>query len=588
MIEQSALMKRDIVAYLEAQEKKELLRFITCGSVDDGKSSLIGRLLYESKLIYEDQLVALEKDSKKHGTIDNQIDFALLVDGLAAEREQGITIDVAYRFFSTDKRKFIVADTPGHEQYTRNMATGASTADLAVLMIDARKGVLTQTRRHSKIVQLLGVQNIVLAINKMDLVDYSQRVFEQIKEEYMAFAKQLGLRAIVAIPVSAIHGDNITKTSTQTPWYTGPTLMQHLESAALPIASKEAPFSMPVQWVNRPHLDFRGFAGQVTTGSIKPGDAVVVHPSRAESIVDKIITFDGALNEAQTGQSITLTLRDEIDISRGDVITATTSPVKEANRFKSTLLWMTEAPLVAGQVYWLKIRAKVVSATLSTPQYRLDINTLNTQPAATLQLNEIGCCTLTIDQDIAYEPYQKNPHLGSCILIDRRSNATVAMGLFEEALDHHSWIERYMQQRKEAWVDSKINAQQRADRYGHDPMLIVCTGHGDIDTLTHVQCELEERLFNKGFHVYRQNRRPVTSTDGSQSRQDSIRLLLDMSTAFLNAGLVYIVALPNATRYEREAILKACRPQHRCDILDLDQEQDLTDIVARYSALLSQ
>ena len=408
-----ALIETDIEAYLLQHQHKSLLRFITCGSVDDGKSTLIGRLLYDSKMIFEDQLAALEADSKTVGTQGGEIDFALLVDGLAAEREQGITIDVAYRFFSTDKRKFIVADTPGHEQYTRNMVTGASTADLAVILIDARKGVLTQTRRHSFLVQLMGIRHVVLAVNKMDLVDYSQERFDEIVAEYSGFAAEIGLDDMLAIPISGLEGDNITASSAATPWYTGPSLMEHLEMVEIDEARRgRAPLRMPVQWVNRPNLDFRGFAGQIASGAVRPGDAVRVVPGGKTSTVARIVTADGDLDEAVAGQSVTLTLTDEIDCSRGDVLAAADAPPEVADQFETTVVWMAEEHLLPGRPYWLRLGTRLVSASVTEIKHRIQVNTLEQLAAKHLELNEIAVCNISLDQAIAFEPYETVPETG--------------------------------------------------------------------------------------------------------------------------------------------------------------------------------
>ena len=430
----SDMIGRDIEAYLEAHEHKSLLRFITCGSVDDGKSTLIGRLLYDSKMIFEDQLAALEADSKKVGTQGGALDFALLVDGLAAEREQGITIDVAYRFFSTDKRKFIVADTPGHEQYTRNMVTGASTADLAVILIDARKGVLTQTRRHSYIVSLLGIRHVVLAVNKMDLVDCSREIFETIVAEYHDFARQIKLPDAVAIPVSGLRGDNIKDPSTGMPWYHGPTLMGHLETVEIEDHVTRAPFRLPVQWVNRPNLDFRGFAGTIVSGTVSPGDKVRVLPSARESRVTRVVAMGGDLPRAVAGQSVTITLADEIDASRGDIFAGTEALPGVADQFETTIIWMSDEPMLPGRPYWIKIGTKQASATITEPKYKVNVNTLEHLAAKTLGLNEIGVCNLSLDQMIAFDPYEDNRDTGAFILIDRLSNATIGAGLIHFAL----------------------------------------------------------------------------------------------------------------------------------------------------------
>jgi bifunctional enzyme CysN/CysC len=428
------LISADIEAYLTQHEYKSLLRFITCGSVDDGKSTLIGRLLYESKLVFEDHLAALEADSKKVGTQGDEIDFALLVDGLAAEREQGITIDVAYRFFSTEVRKFIVADTPGHEQYTRNMVTGASTAQLAVVMIDARKGVLTQTRRHSFLVSLLGIRKIVLAINKLDLVDYSQEVFDTIEASYRAFAAEIGLDDIVAIPMSALRGDNIVESSPNTPWYVGPTLVRYLETVEIEEEVRAKPFRMPVQWVNRPDLDFRGFSGQIVSGTVRPGDRVRVAPSGLTSTVARIVTQDGDFAEAVAGQSVTITLADEIDISRGDVLADATDPPGVADQFEAQIVWMSETEMLPGRSYLMKIGTRTAGVSLAQPKYKVNVNTLERSAANTLALNEIGVCNLNVDRPIAFDPYDTNRDTGGFILIDRRTNNTVGAGMIHFAL----------------------------------------------------------------------------------------------------------------------------------------------------------
>ena len=396
-----ALIGEDIDAYLASHQHKTMLRFITCGSVDDGKSTLIGRLLYDSKMIFEDQLSALESDSRKVGTQGQEIDFALLVDGLAAEREQGITIDVAYRFFNTKKRKFIVADCPGHEQYTRNMVTGASTADLAVILIDARKGVLVQTRRHSYLCHLLGIRHLVVAVNKMDLVDYDQATFDRIVADYAEFARGIGIEGFTALPISGFRGDNITAPSANTPWYSGPSLVQHLETVDVDGAvDQERPFRLPVQWVNRPNLDFRGFAGLIASGSIKPGDAVRVLPSGKTSTVERIVTLDGDLDRATAGQSVTITLADEIDCSRGDVIAAADAPPQVADQFEATFVWMDDAPLHVGRAYWLKLGTQTVSATVHQPKYAVNVNTLEHLAAKTLELNAIGVAEMACDKPL--------------------------------------------------------------------------------------------------------------------------------------------------------------------------------------------
>ena len=429
MAHQSELIEKDILAYLKSQEEKSLLRFITCGSVDDGKSTLIGRLLWDSKMVFEDQLAALEADSKKVGTQGGAIDYALLLDGLQAEREQGITIDVAYRFFSTDKRKFIVADTPGHEQYTRNMVTGASTAQVAVILVDARKGLLTQTRRHSFLVSLVGIRNVVLAINKMDLVDFDQQRYESILRDYEQFAAPLGFATITAIPLSALNGDNMIDASDNTPWYTGPTLMNYLETVQLESDNRDQPFRMPVQWVNRPHLDFRGFCGTVAAGTIRPGDELRVAASGRISRVTRIVTMDGDLPEATAGQAVTLTLEDEIDISRGDMLTTPDAPPSHARHPEAHLVWMHDEPLQPGQIYLVKTATAVTPGRVTAVQYAVDVNTLEQKQVPTLGLNEIGVARLELDRPISFDPYRQNRDTGSFILSDRITNATVAAGM---------------------------------------------------------------------------------------------------------------------------------------------------------------
>ncbi|MBT0664648.1 sulfate adenylyltransferase subunit CysN [Geobacter pelophilus] len=429
MAHQSELIEKDILAYLKSQEEKSLLRFITCGSVDDGKSTLIGRLLWDSKMVFEDQLAALESDSKKVGTQGGAIDYALLLDGLQAEREQGITIDVAYRFFSTDKRKFIVADTPGHEQYTRNMVTGASTAQVAVILVDSRKGLLTQTRRHSFLVSLVGIKHVVLAINKMDLIDFNQQQFEAIVSDYRQFASPLGFASITAIPLSALNGDNMIEPSPNTPWYAGPTLMSFLEEFPVAGDNREQPFRMPVQWVNRPHLDFRGFCGVIAAGTIRPGDELRVASSGRTSRVARIVTMNGDLDEAVSGQAVTLTLTDEIDVSRGEMLTSPEAPPLHARHPEAYLVWMHDQPLQIGQVYLVRTATAVTPGRVTSIQYGVDVNTLEQKQVPTLGLNEIGVARLELDRPISFDSYQHNRNTGSFILIDRFSNATVAAGM---------------------------------------------------------------------------------------------------------------------------------------------------------------
>ncbi|TSK08189.1 MAG: sulfate adenylyltransferase subunit CysN [Geobacter sp.] len=454
MAHQSELIEQDILAYLKSQEEKSLLRFITCGSVDDGKSTLIGRLLWDSKMVFEDQLAALEADSKKVGTQGGAIDYALLLDGLQAEREQGITIDVAYRFFSTDRRKFIVADTPGHEQYTRNMVTGASTAKVAVILVDARKGLLTQTRRHSFLVSLVGIRHIVLAINKMDLIGYDEEKFKAIEEDYRAFAAPLGFETITALPISALNGDNIIEKSAETPWYQGPTLMHFLETVQVEDDRDERPFRLPVQWVNRPNLDFRGFCGTIASGTIRPGDDVRVASSGHTSRVARIVTFNGDLEEAVAGQAVTLTLEDEIDISRGDMLTRLDAPPLYTRHPEAHVVWMHDEPLQPGQLYLVKTATGVTPGRVTAVQYAVDVNTLEQKQVATLGLNEIGLARLELDRPVSFDPYGSNRDTGSFILIDRFTNATVAAGMVLDGPDEAQ--KAHLSQEESPWAPRRI------------------------------------------------------------------------------------------------------------------------------------
>ena len=476
MVHVSDLIATDIDSYLAAHEQKELLRFITCGSVDDGKSTLIGRMLYESHMLFDDQLAALEADSKKVGTQEGEIDFALLVDGLAAEREQGITIDVAYRFFSTDKRKYIVADTPGHEEYTRNMATGASTADVAIILVDASQGVLTQTRRHSFIVSMVGVKRIILAVNKLDLVDYSQDVFESIVSDYSEFAEEaLSLDEITAIPISALKGDNIVNSSDNTPWYQGSSIMEYLESVEVSATSQSRPFRMPVQWVNRPNLDFRGFAGLIGSGTVSPGDRIRVLPSGTESTVERIVTMEGDLELAGAGRSVTLTLSDEIDISRGDSIVAADSPCGSADQFQTRILWMDESAMMPGRQYLFKSNTQTTSMTLGRLNHRIDVNTLEELPAKVLDMNEIGVCNISLSSRVAFDSYEEDPTMGGFIIIDRMTNNTVGMGLIDYALRRAENIH---------WQSMDVTKQSRAEQKSQQPRLLWFTGSVSYTHLT--------------------------------------------------------------------------------------------------------
>ncbi|PIP78801.1 MAG: sulfate adenylyltransferase subunit CysN [Gammaproteobacteria bacterium CG22_combo_CG10-13_8_21_14_all_40_8] len=436
MIDQSALLENDILAYLKLHENKDMLRFLTCGSVDDGKSTLIGRLLHDSKMIFEDQFAAIERDSKKSGTQGDEVDLALLVDGLQSEREQGITIDVAYRYFATDKRKFIIADTPGHEQYTRNMATGASTCDLAIILIDAREGVKTQTRRHSFIISLLGIRHVIVAINKMDLVDYRQDVYDQIKSEYLAFSQQLNVPDIHFLPLSALKGDNVVHASEKLQWFHGQSLLQLLETIDITTHITESDFRFPVQYVNRPNSEFRGFSGNVAGGQVQVGDEIVVLPSKKTSSIKSIVTFDGEQPCAVTGQAVTLTLNDEIDISRGDMICLKDKPAQMSNGFEAFIVWMSEGALMPNKQYDIKFSTQYTSGSIDEVLHRVDVNSLSKMPATHLELNEIGLCRIKMIQSVAFDTYQVNRETGAFIIIDRLSNATVGAGMICQSLQH--------------------------------------------------------------------------------------------------------------------------------------------------------
>jgi len=545
------LIAEDIDAYLEQHQHKSLLRFITCGSVDDGKSTLIGRLLYDSKMIFEDQLAALEADSKRVGTQGQDIDFALLVDGLAAEREQGITIDVAYRFFATDKRKFIVADTPGHEQYTRNMVTGASTADLAVILIDARKGVLTQTRRHSYLAKLIGIRSVVLAVNKMDLVEYSQARFDEIVADYRAFAKSIGIDEFLAIPLSGFKGDNVTTRSHHTPWYHGPVLLEHLESVELDLtAAQAAPFRLPVQWVNRPNLDFRGFAGLIATGRVRPGDAVRVLPSGKTSVVQRIVSFDGDLPEAVAGQSVTLTLADEVDCSRGDVLAVADNPPQVADQFEATLVWMADEAMLPGRSYWLKLATQQVSVQIQAPKYQINVNTLEHLAAKRLELNAIGVTTLSTDKPIVFEPYSANRDLGGFILIDKFTNATVAAGMLHFALRRSQNVH---------WQAVDITREAHAAQKQQQPRVLWFTGLSGAGKST-IANLVEKKLHALGKHTFLldgDNVRHGLNKDlgfTEADRIENIRRVGEVAKLMTDAGLIVLTAFISPFRAERDMV----------------------------------
>jgi bifunctional enzyme CysN/CysC len=526
-----------------------LLRFITCGSVDDGKSTLIGRLLFDSNQLLEDQLAALTTASRKTGTRGERLDFALLLDGLAAEREQGITIDVAYRFFSTDKRKFIVADTPGHEQYTRNMVTGASSAELAVILIDARKGVLPQTRRHSYLVSLLGIRRVVLAINKMDLVDYSQPRFEAIEREYRQFAERTDLRSITAIPMSAADGDNVIERSGRMPWYHGPPLLEFLETVELEPPAAGLPFRMPVQWVNRPHQDFRGYAGRITSGEVRPGDRARALPSGRECRIERIVTFEGELASAVTGQSVTLTLTEDIDLSRGDVLAAADAPPPLADQFEATLIGLHANAILPGRSYKMKIGSATVSATVAPLKYKLDINTWRHLPAERLEINEVGVCELELDRPIAFEPYERSRELGGFILIDRITHDTLAAGTLHFALRRSQNVH---------WQTLDVNKQARAAQNGQRPGVIWLTGFSGAGKSS-IANLVEKQLHADGRRTYLldgDNVRHGLNKDlgfTEQDRVENIRRVAEVARLMVDAGLIVLVAFISPFRAERHA-----------------------------------
>ncbi|TRO83236.1 sulfate adenylyltransferase subunit CysN [Trichloromonas acetexigens] len=544
MAHQSALIAEDIHAYLKAQEEKSLLRFITCGSVDDGKSTLIGRLLWDSKMIFEDQLAALEADSKKVGTQGERIDYALLLDGLQAEREQGITIDVAYRFFSTDKRKFIVADTPGHEQYTRNMVTGASTAQVAIILVDARKGGLTQTRRHSYLVSLVGIRHIVLAVNKMDLVDYSEDRFAEILRDYESFAAGLGFDRIQPIPISALEGDNILAPGGNTPWYQGPTLMEYLETVPVAETDVRQPFRLPVQWVNRPHLDFRGFCGTIAAGTVRPGDELAVASSGRKSRVARIVTANGDLAEAVAGQAVTLTLTDEIDISRGDVLADPEDRPHYANRFEAKLVWLHEEPLQTGRGYLLKSGSATAPVQVSNLRFKVNVNTLQREDGATLDLNEIGVCHLATGRPIAFDSYRANRATGGFILIDRLTNATVAAGMIHQPLIQSGG----------RWQDLELNRQTRAAHKGQQARILWLSG----SVPRGLAALLEKKLHSQGRHTALLDGGQLHAGlnrdlgDGPADRLERTRRIAEAARLLGEAGLIALVVPGDGNRPPRE------------------------------------
>lgn len=547
MVHSSELHELDMDRYLELQGQKTFLQFITCGSVDDGKSTLIGRLLYESNLIFDDHLRMLESDSRRLGTQGDELDLALLLDGLQAEREQGITIDVAYRYFSTERRKFIVADTPGHEEYTRNMVTGASTANLAVVLVDARKGILTQTRRHSYLVSLLGIRHVVLAVNKMDLVDYSQQRFAEIEAEYRGFADQIGLQNVVVVPLSALRGDNVVLPSANLGWYSGPTLLGHLETVSVDDNLVNGPLRMWVQWVNRPNLDFRGFAGRVASGVVRPGDRVQVLPKGSESSVVRIVTMDGDLDEAVAGQSITITLADEIDVSRGDLITSAEQPGRVADKFEAHIVWMHDQPMLPGRSYLIKVGTRTVGGTITHPKYRVDVNALKHLASSSLEMNEIGVCNLLLDRPIPFDSYLDNRDTGGFIVIDRLTNITVGCGLLDFSLRRAQNIN---------WQDVQVDQRARMELNGHRSAVVWFTGLSGAGKST-IADIVEARLHADGIRTYLldgDNVRHGLNRDlgfSTVDRIENIRRVAEVARLMADAGLVVLVSFISPFRAER-------------------------------------
>lgn len=562
MLDSPSLATVDIDRYLDEHEHKSTLRFITCGSVDDGKSTLIGRLLYESQRILDDQLALLEADSRRIGTQGEALDFALLVDGLQAEREQGITIDVAYRYFSTERRQFIVADTPGHEQYTRNMVTGASNADLAVVLVDARNGVLVQTRRHTYLASLMGIPQVVLTVNKLDLVDYDERAFRTIEEEYRGFALELGIERVTCIPVSALRGDNLIESSRNTPWYDGPSLLRCLEEAPVEEARASAPFRFPVQWVNRPNSEFRGFSGTVASGVIHVGDRVIVAPVGTESTVDRIVTADGDLTEARANQAVTLTLADAVDVGRGDVFCPIASPTSVSDQVEAHIVWMHEEPMLPGRRYLMKLGHRTVNATLARPKYRVNVNTLAHAAATTLGLNEIGVCNLSLDRPIAFDPYRENRELGGFILIDRFTDETVGVGMVSFGLRRAQNLH---------WQEVEVDASAHAALKGHRPAVIWLTGLSGAGKST-IANVLEKKLHTEGVHTFLLDgdnirhglNRDLGFTDAD--RVENIRRVGEVARLMAQAGLVVVAAFISPFRAERRMVRDLLERGQFCEV----------------------
>jgi bifunctional enzyme CysN/CysC len=574
-----------VAAYLAQHETRGLLRFITCGSVDDGKSTLIGRLLYESRALFDDQLSALESDSRRHGTQGANIDYALLLDGLSAEREQGITIDVAYRFFSTDKRKFIVADCPGHEQYTRNMATGASTADVAIVLVDARKGLLPQTRRHSYIASLLGIRHVLLAVNKMDLVDYDRTVFDTIEAGYRELAAQLGIEHVQAIPLSALQGDNLLGRSQRTPWYGGPGVLEYLETVDVSRHAQDIGFRLPVQWVNRPDQDFRGFAGTVAAGEVRPGDEIVALPSGRRSHIARIVTAGGDLDIAREGQAVTLTLRDELDVSRGDIIAHAQRPPQVSDQFAAHVLWMGEQPLLPGRPYWLKIGTRTVSASVTEIKHKTDVNTQEPLAAKHLELNEVGYCNLYLDQPVPFEAYTDNRALGGFILIDRQTNATVAAGTLQFALRRAGNIH---------WQHLDVDKTARARIKGQQPRVLWFTGLSGSGKST-IANLVDKRLHAMGYHTFildGDNVRHGLNKDlgfTDEDRVENIRRVAEVARLMSDAGLIVLVSFISPFRAERRMARELFAPGEFVEVyvdtpLAVAEKRDVKGLYAKARA----
>jgi bifunctional enzyme CysN/CysC len=557
-----ALIATDIDAYLKVHEHKQLLRFITCGSVDDGKSTLIGRLLYESHLVFDDHLAALEVDSRQVGTQGGELDFALLVDGLTAEREQGITIDVAYRFFATELKKFIVADTPGHEQYTRNMVTGASTADAAVILIDARKGVLTQTRRHSFLVSLLGIEHVVVAVNKLDLMDYSQQVFDDIESDYRVFADDIGLSDVTCIPISALRGVNIVDPSLETPWYEGPTLLAHLEGIDVEDRTERTPFRMPVQWVNRPDLDFRGFAGLIVGGSIRLGDTVRALPSGKTSTVSRLSTFDGDLEVAIAGQSVTVVLADEIDVSRGDVLCSDDQPAEIADQFEAHVIWMDDHEMLPGRPYLIKLGTSHVTAIFSQPKYKVNVNTMEHLAARTLELNEVGVCTVSTDRMLPFDPYVSNRDTGGFVIVDRLTNATAGVGLLHFSLRRSQNVH---------WQALEVDGRARNALMGHGSGVVWFTGISGAGKST-IANRTEQLLHAHGVHTYLldgDNIRHGLNHDlgfTELDRIENIRRVAEVARLMADAGLVVLASFISPFHADRRRARELIGEGRFCEV----------------------